>query len=93
MSLAMLATAGLLSLSPSLRAEDAAAPATPPAKRAGGPRLSAEEQLKTLTEKLKLTPDQFKQYEEIQKQMGPGARRNAGTNAPAAGEGKKKKTE
>ena len=142
MSLAVLAAAGLLSLASSVRAEDPApaTPTPPPVRRGGGMRMSAEEQLKNLTEKLKLTDaqqpkvkavleeqtkqrqalrdatpeerktkgpalreettkkmkeiltaDQFKQYEELQKTMGSGAR-NAGGNAatPAEGGAKKK---
>ena len=142
MSLAVLAAAGLLSLASSVRAEDPApaTPTPPPVRRGGGMRMSAEEQLKNLTEKLKLTDaqqpkvkavleertkamqgardltpeerktkmtalreentkkmkesltaDQFKQYEELQKTMGPGARRNADSAAPAPGEGGAKK--
>lgn len=59
LSLAVLAASSLLSLAPSVRAEDPA-PTTPPppARRAGGGRLSAEAQLKDLTEKLTLTAEQ-----------------------------------
>lgn len=142
LSWAAIAAAGLLSLTQSTRAEEKAeAPAAPAARRAGG-RMSAENQLKELTEKLKLnadqeakikvvledrikgmqgardlspeerkakgvalreettkkmkeilTADQYKQYEELQKQMN-AARRNNGTNAPAPAsteEGAKKK--
>lgn len=148
MSLAVIAAAGLLSLAPSVRAQDTAptpapaAPTTPPPARRGGARLSPEERVKMYTEKLKLTAeqqpkvktlveenvkamrdlpaedrrakgpavneefakkmkevltaDQFKQFEEIQKQMRPGARRNAEGAAPAApadGAAKKKTAE
>ena len=58
MSLALLAASSLLSLAPSVLAEDAAAPTAPPARRAGGARLSPEAQLKDLTEKLTLTAEQ-----------------------------------
>ena len=142
MSLAVIAAVSLLALGSSVRAEDPApaAPTPPPARRGGGMRMSPGEQLKNLTEKLKLTDvqqpkvkavleeqtkqrqalrdatpeerkikgpalreettkkmkeiltvDQFKQYEEIQKTMGPGARRNADGAAPAPGEGGAKK--
>lgn len=58
LSLAVLAASSLLSLAPSVRAEDPAAPTPPPARRAGGGRMSAEAQLKDLTEKLTLTAEQ-----------------------------------
>jgi Spy/CpxP family protein refolding chaperone len=59
-SLAILAATSLLSLAPSVRAEDPAAPTPPPtaARRAGGGRMTAEARLKELTEKLTLTAEQ-----------------------------------
>lgn len=58
MSLAILAASSLLSLAPSVRAEDPAAPTPPPARRAGAGRMAPEAQLKDLTEKLTLTAEQ-----------------------------------
>ncbi len=60
LSLALLAASSLLSLAPSVRAEDPAAPTPPPApaRRAGGGRMAPEAQLKDLTEKLTLTAEQ-----------------------------------
>ena len=57
LSLAVLATSSLWTLAPSVRAQDPA-PTPPPARRAGGGRMSAEAQLKDLTEKLTLTAEQ-----------------------------------
>lgn len=59
MSLAVIAASSLLSLSPSVRAEDPAAP-QPPAttRRMGGARISVDDQVKNLTEKLTLTAEQ-----------------------------------
>ena len=59
-SLAIIASAGLLSLAPSINAQTSTnTPATnAPAPRRAAGRMSVDDQLKTLTERLKLTDEQ-----------------------------------
>ena len=56
-SLAVMATVGLLSLAPSVRAEDPKTPTPPPAHR-NAMQKQVDDQVKNLTDKLKLTAEQ-----------------------------------
>ncbi len=74
MSLAIMAAASLLSLAPTVRAEDPATPAAPatppPARRPGGGRMTPEAQLKDLTEKLTLTAEQQPKVKAVLEERG-----------------------